>query len=73
MNIFLFCKWWWKLENNVGSWQEIIQAKYVHNRQTALIHHRQTNSTCWADLLKVKHFYLKNKHMRVGNGEATSL
>jgi hypothetical protein len=19
MNIFLFCKWWWKLENNVGS------------------------------------------------------
>jgi hypothetical protein len=31
------------------------------------------NCTCWADLLKVKHFYLKNKHMRVGNGEAASL
>jgi hypothetical protein len=47
--------------------------KYVQNRQTALVHHRQTNCTCWANLLKVKHFYLENKHMRVGNGEATSL
>ena len=26
LNISLLCKWWWKLENEDGLWQEIIKA-----------------------------------------------
>jgi hypothetical protein len=29
MNISLLCKWWWRLENEIGLWQDIIYAKYM--------------------------------------------
>jgi hypothetical protein len=25
MNISLLCKWWWKVENEEGLWQEIVR------------------------------------------------
>jgi hypothetical protein len=28
MNISLLCKWWWKIENEEGLWQEIVRKKY---------------------------------------------
>jgi hypothetical protein len=51
----------------VRLWQDITRAKYVHNKPISSAQHIQG-----ADLLKFKHFYPKNKNMRVGNGEATS-
>jgi hypothetical protein len=30
MNICLMCKWWWKLEYEKGTWQEIMNKKYIH-------------------------------------------
>jgi hypothetical protein len=27
MNISLLCKWWWKIENGEGLWQEIVSKK----------------------------------------------
>jgi hypothetical protein len=27
-NISLLCKWWWRLENGEGLWQEIVRRKY---------------------------------------------
>jgi hypothetical protein len=27
MNISLLCKWWWRLENNEGIWQNIFKLK----------------------------------------------
>ena len=73
MNISLLCKWWCKLESEEGLWQDLVQAKYVHNRPIALVVHKQFDSACWADFLKVKHLYLENRSMRVGNGEQTSV
>ena len=29
LNISLLAKWWWKLENGEGLWQDIVMAKYV--------------------------------------------
>lgn len=29
MNISLLIKWWWKLENEDGLWQDIVKAKYL--------------------------------------------
>lgn len=29
MNIGLLCKWWWKIENGSGIWQEIARKKYL--------------------------------------------
>jgi len=31
MNASLLCKWWWKLEQKEGLWQEIVKKKYVKN------------------------------------------
>jgi hypothetical protein len=28
MNLSLLCKWWWKVENEEGLWQEIVRKKY---------------------------------------------
>jgi mannosylglycoprotein endo-beta-mannosidase len=28
MNLSLLCKWWWKVENGEGMWQEIVRRKY---------------------------------------------
>jgi len=32
MNISLLAKWWWKLENESGLWQDIIEAKYMQGK-----------------------------------------
>jgi hypothetical protein len=34
MNI---CKWWRKLENNDGLWQDNVHAKYAHKKPIALV------------------------------------
>ena len=73
MKISLLCKWWWIFESEEGLWQDIVKAKYVHNRPIAFIVHRQSDSPCWSDFLKVKNIYLENRVMRVGSGEQTSL
>jgi len=32
MNVSLLAKWWWKLEQEEGLWQDIVKAKYLHNK-----------------------------------------
>jgi hypothetical protein len=27
INISLLCKWWWRLENETGLWQDLVRAK----------------------------------------------
>lgn len=53
MNISLLCKWWWKFDKEDGLWQKIIKFKYIKNGFIYTVKHRQTDSTIWADLLKV--------------------
>lgn len=71
MNLSLLCKWWWKLEKGEGTWQEIVQKKYVKNYPIAQLKRKPGNSQVWNDLLKVRPFYLQGRTMLVGNGQHT--
>jgi hypothetical protein len=71
MNISLLCKWWWKAENGVGIWQDIIKKKYLKKGTIALLTKNPKNSPVWNDMLKVRHVYLKGSAMIVGNGKST--
>ena len=51
MNISLLCRWWWKLEHEVGMWQGIINAKYLRNDNMKLVKHEHDDSPLWSDLL----------------------
>jgi len=71
MNISLLCKWWWKLENETGIWQDIIKAKYLHDKPIDAVHHRIGDSHIWSDLLKVKNIYMKGRSIHTRNGKKT--
>lgn len=72
MNISLLCKWWWKAENGNDIWQEIIAKKYLKKGIIFQLKKSNKNSPVWNDLLKVRHIYLKDRSMMVGNGKMTS-
>jgi hypothetical protein len=61
MNICLLCKWWWKLDNEDGIWQNIVKAKYLRKSEVATATHKLDDCPVWADLLKVKNIYLKGR------------
>ena len=73
MNISLLCKWWWKLEQNEGHWQEIVRKKYMKNDAISRLKKKSTNSPVWNQLLSVKDIYIQGRKMIVGKGNATSL
>jgi hypothetical protein len=68
MNFCLLSKWRWKLDNESGIWQHIIKAKYLRKSEVRNVSHKLDNSPVWADLLKIKHFYLKGRISKVPNG-----
>ena len=45
-NVGLLCKWWWKLETQIGLWQTIVSAKYLKNKPVASLKCRATDSPC---------------------------
>jgi hypothetical protein len=69
MNISLLCKWWWKLENRDGLWQDIIKFKYLKNASICTLRHRHNDSPIWSDLLKVRDIYLQGRKIEVKNGK----
>jgi len=71
MNISLLCKWWWRLDNEEGLWQNIVKAKYIKGAPIGAITHRPDDSPIWTDLLKIKYFYMKNRKVKVNNGQST--
>lgn len=44
MNISLMCKWWWRLENEKGLWQDIVKAKYMKNNGVSSVSHKFNDS-----------------------------
>jgi hypothetical protein len=71
MNLSLLCKWWWKLENETGLWQEIVRAKYMQGKGVGTVNHGLDDSPLWSDILKVKDLYLKGREIKVKNGKQT--
>jgi hypothetical protein len=59
INICLMCKWWWKLENEKGIWQEIVNKKYFLDKGILKVESRATDSHAWSDLVKVKEYYIE--------------
>jgi hypothetical protein len=53
-------------------WQDLIRAKYVHNKPVALANHKKFDFAYWFDILKVNQSYMDNGSLRVGNGSQTS-
>jgi len=43
MNISLLCKWWWKLDNEQGLWQEIVKFKYIKDGSIDLYRETQAD------------------------------
>jgi hypothetical protein len=50
MNQSLLSKWWWKLENGEGMWQEIVRQKYVKQSTIPQLKAKPGNSPVWNDL-----------------------
>jgi hypothetical protein len=71
MNISLLAKWWWKLEQESGLWQEIIQAKYLNNKTIFSVTHKASDSPIWFDMLKVKDTYLQGRGVEIRDGRKT--
>ena len=69
MNISLVSKWWWKLENEQGIWQDRAHANYIKDLCIGQIKHRHDDSPIWTDLLKIRHIYMNLKKFQVYNGK----
>jgi hypothetical protein len=39
MNISLLCKWWWKLDNEDGLWQDVVRNKYMLGEAVGTVRH----------------------------------
>ena len=50
----LLIKWWWKLFNTNGPWQELLVNKYQKMRGMAKIKYKQGDSQFWYELIKHK-------------------
>jgi hypothetical protein len=68
MNISLLCKWWWKLENEEGLWQDIVRKKYKVRGGIVNLRNKPSNSPVWNDLIKIKGVYLAGRIMKIGDG-----
>jgi hypothetical protein len=53
MNKSLLCKWLWKLENNEGTWQQLLLRKYLQNQVLANATVGQGCSHFWQGLMYV--------------------
>lgn len=71
MNVSLLCKWWWKLDNENGLWQEIVKAKYFKMGSCSAQLSLGWMTPVWSDLLKVRHIYLQGRVLKTRNGEHT--
>jgi hypothetical protein len=71
-NISLMCKWWWKLENEEGPWQQFMRRNYLGDAGIQWARHRSNDSPLWSDMLHVRDIYLCGRRMAVGNGCRTS-
>jgi hypothetical protein len=69
MNLSLLCKWLWKIDREDGLWQQIIKFKYLRKDTICSVHHKQSDSPIWADLLKVRDIYMQGRKFIIGNGK----
>lgn len=72
-NISLMVKWWWKLDTQVGLWQDIVKARYLCNKTVATVSPRFSDLPCWKNLLKVRDLYMVGRKIKTESGNLTRL
>jgi hypothetical protein len=71
MNICLMCKWWWKLEYEKGTWQEIMKRKYIHGDNILNVSHKSFDSHVSHDLLNIRKYYVIGRKVITRSGDKT--
>ena len=70
-NKCLLSKWLFKLLNEEGVWQELLQNKYLQSKTLAQVEAQPTDSPFWKGLMRVKDDFFSRGSFVVGNGETT--
>jgi hypothetical protein len=70
-NIYLLCKWWWKLKSGEGLWQSLVKAIYKITHGIWRVNLKANDSPVWRNLLRIKGIYLQGRKMVIGNGKST--
>jgi hypothetical protein len=61
-------KWLFKLLNEEGVWQELLQNKYLRHKTLSDVQAKPTDSPFWKGLMEVKGEFFSRGFFRVGNG-----
>jgi hypothetical protein len=70
-NRCLLSKWLFKLLNEEGVWQELLQAKYFRQKTLSEVQAKSTDSPFWKGLMEVKDDFLSRGFFKVGDGMGT--
>jgi hypothetical protein len=70
-NKSLLSKWLFKLINEQGVWQELLQNKYLKDKTISQVTAKPTDSPFWKGLMGVKDDFFMRGSMVVGNGQNT--
>ena len=71
MNIALLEKCLWKLFNERGMWQTVLQNKYLSNSTLGQCSKKSGDSHFWQGLMEIKPLFLSCCRFEIGNGERT--
>ena len=71
MNIALLAKWLWKLFNEKGMWQTLLQNKYLRNTTFGQCSSKNGDSHFWQGLMEIKPLFLSCCKFKIGNGAKT--
>lgn len=69
----LLVKWWWKLETQQGSWQDVMRAKYFRRVDVTSITSKFADSPIWKAIMKVKPHYMVDREVVLKSGNITRL
>jgi exonuclease III len=70
-NICLLSKWLFKLMNEEGVWQELLNNKYVKDKTLSQVSAKPTDSHFWKGLMGVKDLFFERGSSIIGNGQNT--
>jgi hypothetical protein len=64
----LLSKWWYRLINGDGQWQQLLRNKYLRDKPFSLIKKRSTDSHFWSGIMGVRDDFLKFIRFNMENG-----
>ena len=70
-NKCLLSKWLFKILNEQGVWQELIQNKYLRGKTLSQVSPKPLDSPFWRGVLKVKQEFFVVGSFQIGNGQST--